>query len=329
MGPPAHTVLVTGATGFIGRAVVARFARDGHRVIAGSRSALLPARGLPAGVRALALDITRPETIAAAIAEVDVVIHTAARVGEWGPPADFHATILAGTKNLIAVCATQPLRRFVHLSSTIFYGLRGSGVMTESMLPGDCRWPCAEAKVAAEAEVRRAHRDQDLPAVILRPANVFGPGSPHWTERPAALLRRGSLILPHDAGAANLVYIDNLVEAIVSVVQHDAAVGEIFNVVDDTDLTWAELFGTYAAALDRPPVTTRPPWFLYTLASLLEARATVTGAAPLLTRNAVDYLRFRGSYAPTRLRERLGFEAPVPLPQALANTAESLRHRSR
>ncbi len=328
MSSKSATVLVTGATGTLGRAVIARLLRDGHRIVAASRAAPRRQSDFPQGVRPVSLDVTRPETLPPALEGVDVVVHAAAKVGDWGRREDFQAVIDGGTKNLVEACVDRRLERFVHLSSVMFYGLRGSGVMTESMLPGDCPWPYAEAKVTAEETVRRAHREQGLPTVILRPGNFFGPGSRLFTERPVELLRRGLLSLPPEAGKANLVFVENVAAAVGAVAFDEAAVGEVFNVVDDTELDWRGLFDLYAAALGARAVPTRPTWVLRSLAAGMEGVAHLTGRPPLITRDAIDYLRFRGTFAKNKLADCLGHQAEVPFEQALTRTADHIRKQA-
>ena len=327
MADTRPTVLVTGATGFLGRRVVERFARDGYPVVAGSRSAARLADEFPAGVRAVALDVTDPVSARSAVEGVDVVVHTAAKVGDWGRRRDFVSVLRDGTKNLLDAVVGRPLVRFVHVSSTIFYGTTGRGVMTEGMLPGHSPFAYGEGKVAAEHEVKSAREAHRIPTVILRPANIFGPGSTLWTDRPAELIQRGLMTLPRDHGKANPVYVDNVVEAIRLVCESDAAVGETFNVVDDDQLSWADLFGAYATVLGRGKVAIRAPWMLYGLAATLETLAGVTGRPPLLTRDAVTYLRFGGTYAQGKLAQRLGYQPAVGFDDALARTADYLEQR--
>ncbi|MBN2191404.1 MAG: NAD-dependent epimerase/dehydratase family protein [Polyangiaceae bacterium] len=329
MSAVPRTILVTGATGCLGRAVVARLARGGHRVIAASRHATTHPGGFPERVLPVVMDVTRPETIDPALEGVDVVVHAAARIGDWGGREEFLSVIRDGTRNLVAACATRQLTRFVHVSSVLFYGLHGSGVMTEGMLPGHMTTPYAEGKVAAEEIVREAQRTDGLRAVILRPANFFGPGSQLFTERPADLLLRGLLALPPDSGKANVVYIENVAAAIAAVSFDDAAIGEVYNVVDDTALGWRELFGVYAEALGVGAVATRPTWLLRSLGACFEGWSHISGRAPLLTRDAVDFVRFRGTYAMGKLAEQLGHEREVAFDAALARTADYLRSRRR
>ncbi len=327
MSGTRHTVLVTGATGFVGRRLVAHFTGQGHAVVAGSRSAPREDATFPAGVRTVALDITDPDTIPGALEGVDIVVHTAAKVGDWGSAEEFDLVLRQGTENLLAACGGHRLHRFVHLSSTLFYGITGRGTMTEGMLPGDSHMPYGDAKIAAEHAVKQARERLRLPTVILRPANIYGPGSPLWTDRPAELLLRGLLTLPLDHGRANVVFVDNVVAAVDAVCRHEAAVGETFNVVDDDQLTWQDFFNTYATGLGQKPVALRAPWLLYGLASTMEAVATVTGRAPLLTRSAVTYLRFGGTYAGDKLSRRLGYRPAMETPHALQHTVDYLRKR--
>lgn len=321
------TVLVTGATGFVGRRVVEHFSRLGMTVVAGSRTAPAQAATFPEGVRAVPLDITAPASIGAALEGVDLVIHTAAKTGDWGSRREFLRVLRDGTQNLVEACRGRTLTRFVHLSSVAFYGSTGRGLMTEGMLPGRADDPYAEGKILAEEIVKRGRVDHKLPAVILRPANIFGPGSELWTERPARAIQRGLMSLPSDRGKANPVHVDNVVAAISAVCNDDRAVGEIFNVVDDDELDWAAFFGTYAEALGKGPLVLRPPWALYSLASTLEAVGVVTRQPPLLTRSAVSYLRFGGIYGRGKLEHRVGYSPALSLADALRSTAEYVKER--
>jgi nucleoside-diphosphate-sugar epimerase len=323
-----HTVLVTGATGFVGRHLVERLVRDGYEVVAGSRSAAKQATSFPAGVRTVTLDITDPATLGPALEHVDIVVHAAAKTGDWGRPREFERVLRDGTQHLLDACVRHRLSRFVHLSSAIFYGTTGRGAMTEGMLPGHSHLPYGEGKIAAEHAVKQAREQHGLPTVILRPANIFGPGSRLWTDRPARLIEQGLMSLPLDYGKANPVFIENVVEAVCTVCRHDGAIGDTFNVTDDDQLTWRDFFGAYAAALGKGEIALRAPWMLYGLASSLETLASVTGRPPLLTRHAVTHLRFQGTYAPSRLAERLGYRPVVGIQEALRRTADYLRDRT-
>ena len=91
-----QTVLITGATGFLGSYLVKRFYREGARVIAASRTTTSKGSSFPDGVRSVDIDITNPDTLPAAVNEADIIIHWAAKVGDWGRPQEFMKTIREG-----------------------------------------------------------------------------------------------------------------------------------------------------------------------------------------------------------------------------------------
>jgi nucleoside-diphosphate-sugar epimerase len=130
--------------------------------------------------------------------------------------------------------------------------------------------------------------------------------------------------LPADCGKANPVFVDNVVEAIRVVSEHEAAVGDTFNVVDDDQLSWDDFFGAYAEALGKGPIVRRPPWQLYWVAGSLETVARLTGRPPLLTRSAVTYFRFGGTYARGKLERVVGYQPTIGVTDALRRTAETL-----
>ena len=229
----SHTVLITGATGFLGRSLVKRFHHDGARVIAASRTASSKANLFPSGVRPVDMDITDPGALFSALKGADVVIHAAAKVGDWGRPQTFVESICNGTENLLRALKKEKLKQFVYISSVAVYGSERSGAMTEDSTADGLSWPYAAAKAAAEKIVMEFYGTYNIPVTIIRPANVFGPGSEHWTDRPAEIIRKGMMNLPSGFGKSNTVFVENVVEGIACACNHPAAIGESFNISDD------------------------------------------------------------------------------------------------
>src|SRR5205823_5243768 len=125
-------------------------------------------------------DVTSPASLAAAVAGVDVVFHSAALVTNWAPWSAFHATTVQGTENVLQAAAHAAVQRFVHISTIRVYDdryCRRHGVVTEEAPHGPCGFRAfghyARAKVLAEAAVWR-YRDR-LPVSVIRPAWIYGP----------------------------------------------------------------------------------------------------------------------------------------------------------
>ncbi|MFC1516238.1 NAD-dependent epimerase/dehydratase family protein [Thermodesulfobacteriota bacterium] len=324
---PSQKVLITGATGFLGQRLVNRFHHEGARVIAASRTAVSKANLFPSDVQPVDMDITNPDTLPSVLENVEIVIHAAAKVGDWGRPQTFVESILNGTENLLNALNREKLKQFIYISSVAVYGSDRAGVMKEDLEVDVLPWPYAAAKAAAEKVVMEFYSHYNIPVTIIRPANVFGPGSGIWTDRPAEIIRKGMMNLPSGFGKSNTVFVENVVEGIVCACTHPAAIGEIFNISDDYLVGWDEFFLNYAAVFGKSKIVVLPVWLMKATAILLESISGLTGKPPLITRIAIDFLRFRGTYSIEKARRLLGYQPPFSRDKAFRITREYLEEK--
>lgn len=245
-------VLVTGATGFIGsRLAEILTLGKGWQVRAlvhnpgnASRLARLP-------VEMVQGDLGSPQEAQRLVEGCDTVIHCA--IGTtWGERQKIFAVNVGGTHNLAVAALAQGVNRFVHMSTIAVHGHDVTGTMDETtpLRPpkGD---DYSESKVEAEHALLQLARN-GLPAVILRPACVYGPFSRIFITRPMEALPEGRFHLLGQAnGPSNMVYVDNLIEAILRSVEAPEATvkGEIFTITDEDQLSWREFYEYFAQAL--------------------------------------------------------------------------------
>jgi len=275
------------------------------------------------------IDITNPDTLPAAVNEADIIIHTAAKVGDWGRPQEFMETIRDGTGHLLRMLNKKRIKQFIHISSVAVYGIEHTGVVTEEMTIGGARsWPYSIPKVAAEEIVMDYYRNQNIPVTIIRPANIYGPGSYHWTDRPAEVIEKGLVNLPKGFGKSNTVFVENVVEAIVGSCTNSAAIGEAFNIRDDFLVGWDEFFLNYASVYGKSKISVLPVGVMKSIASTMEIVSMITGKAPLITRLAIDFLRFQGIYSIEKIRELLKLQLPFDKEKAFGITRQYLKDRS-
>lgn len=246
-----HTILVTGAGGFIGGWLVEMIHLGGvARVRAGVRSWAGAARlgRLPLDV--ILCDVLDPAQIAEALAGVDCVIHCA-----YGS----EQVTVQGTMNMLAAARRAGTGRFVYISTTEVYG-HASGHVDESHPLRTNLSAYGDAKVAAE-EACWEYQRQGLPLTVIRPSIVYGPFGRTWTVDLAARLLSGrwDLLAGQGEGICNLVYVADLARAILLAARHPAAVGQAFNVRGPEPLTWNQYFARYNAALRLPELGVRPP----------------------------------------------------------------------
>jgi nucleoside-diphosphate-sugar epimerase len=266
--------LVTGAHGFVGKALCAELARRGHAVRMASRSAGAGAEGLAQAVVVASVDADTKWS--AALSEQDVVIHLAARVHVMNdrsadPLAEFRKVNVAGTLNLARQAAAAGIKRFVFVSSVKVNGeftLPGRA-FTESDVPAP-QDAYGVSKHEAESGLRQIALDTGMELVIIRPPLVYGPGvKANFSALMRAVRRGWPLPLGMVHNQRSLVALDNLVDFIVICAAHPQAAGQTFLVSDGHDLSSAELVrGLARAAGVSARLLPVPLWCLHAAAAL-------------------------------------------------------------
>ena len=312
-------VLVTGADGFVGRAVCAELARAGETVVAGTRGAV----PVPHAHDARALgDLARPRDLDDLLEDIDAVVHLAARVhvaadSSPDPAAAYRELNVDATRRLGQAAARAGVRRLIFLSSVKVHGERTIGrPFVETDAP-DPRGPYALSKLEAEqalAEISQA----GLETVVLRPPLVYGPGV---KANFLALLRLCDSALPLPLGAVsgnrrNLVYVDDLAGAIRVCLAHPHAAGRTYLVASGPALSTAQLARELRRALGRPERLLPVPPDALRLLARLAGRADAAGR--LVDSLAVDA---------GRIASELGWRSGWSLAEGLKSTVDWYRGR--
>jgi nucleoside-diphosphate-sugar epimerase len=312
----ATRVLVTGATGFVGRALVRRLLADGRQV----RAAVRPgATALPREVETAVIGDIGPETDwRTALAGVGAIVHLAARahvLRDSSP--DVHALYRAvntlGALRLAEAAAAAGVRRFVFLSSARVHGDHSTGAPFTESSPLAATDPYGRSKAEAERGLAALAAAGGLDPVILRPPLVYGPGARGNFARLVRLVARG---VPLPLGAVrnrrSLVFVGNLVDAIVRSLDHPAAARETFMVSDGEDVSTPELIRRIARVLGKSTRLTPVPPAVLRLGGRLVGRSD--DVARLLDDLVVDS---------SRIGERLGWRPPFTLDEGLAACRET------
>jgi nucleoside-diphosphate-sugar epimerase len=284
------TTAVTGASGFIGSAVARRLEAEGDEVI----------RVDVAGNPDRRADVTDPSSTVAALAGADAILHAAAIVSERGRMRDFVATNTRGTRNVLDAAAG---RRTLVIASVAGWGYEFARDLDEDAPPRPCGIPYIDTKGATETLALRRG------ATVIRPGDVYGPASLQWVIRPLEMMRAKQFFLPSPGdGLMTLVYLDDLVDAIVRALKTPKAAGRAYTVWDGEAVTAREYFSLLG------PVRTLP-------APLLKAAARAFGMGPA----ALTFVSRRATYPNTRAREELGWEPRTSLRDGMARTLEWAR----
>jgi nucleoside-diphosphate-sugar epimerase len=239
------TTLVTGATGFIGGRVVEALHQAGRPFRAGLRSWSSAARVARLGAPLVPCDVLNPDQVAGAMDGVDAIVHCAMGDSE---------VIVRGTQNVLAAALHAGVRQVIHLSSAEVYG-DVSGRIDESAPLAQEGESYALAKIQAEG-VCSDYVGRGLAVVVLRPSVVYGPYSSFWSTELAQRLQSGRwrLFERHGQGNCNLVYVDDLVRAMLLLLGRRTVAGGVYNVVGPDALTWNDYFSAYNTALGFAPL---------------------------------------------------------------------------
>ncbi|MGE5241347.1 MAG: UDP-glucose 4-epimerase family protein [Bacteroidota bacterium] len=326
-------ILVTGANGFIGQALCRALIKAGHNIRCAARSGA-PNRNIgnsyvQAGTSGLsvaqtgeALETVRigdigPDTDwAAALTGIEAVVHLAARVhvlkeSARNPLAEFRLVNVAGTERLARMAVTAGVRRLVYVSS-----IKVNGEHTHEIPFTEADTPAPQdayglSKWEAEQALLKIAEQTGLEVVILRPPLVYGPGVGGNFLRMMNLVNRGlPLPLGTIRNSRSLVYLGNLVDALIACVGHPHAPGNIFLIGDGEDVSTPELIRRLAQAMGRRPHLVSFPPALLRLAGLL------TGKSAEIER-LLGSLRVDSS----RIRRELEWTPTFSMVQGLRDTA--------
>jgi nucleoside-diphosphate-sugar epimerase len=323
--------LVTGASGFVGRTLVETLLTANHqpRGFVRPTSRVEPLKRL--GVELCFGDLRDPESLDRAAQGVDVVFHTAARVGVWGRPQEYQEANVRGTYHVLEAMRKAGVPRLVHFSSVAVYGLN-TGLISESRPVQRIGDPHGDTKIDAEELVQESAQVHQLAVTVLRPALIYGPYDRNYIPRTAQNILKGRMrIVGPGDNFAPLIYGEDLAKLAVRAAESEAAAGQTFNVAGGEPVTWTEFLSTLADYLGiRLPRRHIPYPLLYSAAWVLEAIWKRAGARepPPATRFGTRMYGSDWRYDMTKAETLLTFRPSVFHKEGLARTVAWMKEEN-
>lgn len=326
-------VLVTGAGGFVG-GVVARMLRargDEVRTVARGDYPDLAKLGC-VHVRG---DLADPKVAPDAVAGMDAIIHVAAKAGVWGKAADYEASNVTATQNLLDAAVQHRITRFVFTSSPSVTFDGGDAVHANESLPYPPKHLAHYPRTKAEAERRvlAANGKNGLRTCALRPHLVYGPGDPHLLPRLVQRAKAGKLAWIGAGNQVDVTYVDNAAHA--HLLALDALAGEApkpagkaYFISQGTPVHPDAWVGALLSAIGIPPVTRRVRLpIAYAAGAVMEAAWSLFGlkGEPMMTRFVAAQLGTSHHYDLTAARNDLGYQLLVSDDEAHRRTVAWLQ----
>jgi len=308
--------LITGAAGFVGTALCKRMLDEGWLVRGAVRS-LSDQKRLPGGIEAVSVGSIGPDTVwTHALAGVDIVIHLAARTHvtrevDLDSLKQYRMINVAATDRLARAAVAAGVKRFIYLSSVKVNGEGKAEPYTERDMPAP-EDPYGISKWEAEQALHRIEAESGIEVVILRPPLIYGPGVKANFIDLIKIVRCGiPLPFARVHNRRSLIYLGNLVDALITVCIRLEPAGQTYLVSDGVDVSTPELIRRISGAFGRPARLFSFFPHLLRFAGRLLGKTSAIGR--LLGSLAVDT---------SKIQHELDWKAPFTMEQGLKETAE-------
>jgi predicted dehydrogenase/nucleoside-diphosphate-sugar epimerase len=326
-------VLVTGANGLIGRHLVRRLLQEGKPVRIFVRRQPDAEFRNDSNIEVFLGDLGDPVAVDRAVAGTEIVYHVGAAMK--GSADDHERGTVCGTQNIVDSVLRHAAERLVYVSSLSCLHAavaRRGDVITED-------WPVepfptkrgayTQAKTAAEKIVRDAVRDRHLPAVVLRPGRVFGPGMTLLTPEVARKIGNSFVILGDGTRELPLVYVEDVIDALVLAAETSKLDGRVFHVVDRARITQNQVVGDYIEKnANQAKVIHVPVAIAYSLALGFEVLTKVLKRPGPLSIYRVKSALARMQFDCTRAENELGWQPRIGVASGLQETMAAERVNS-
>jgi nucleoside-diphosphate-sugar epimerase len=319
-------VFVTGANGFIGRAVMTRYRGLGAEVCGVDMTA-------DSAWNVVAGDVAEPGSWQTHARGADLVVNTAAVVSNTAPRELYWRISVNGVRKTLDAAVAGGAKRFVQISSCAAFGKRFPPNAEET-------YPVAaatgrsydDAKGGGEHPALAAHASGEMACTIIRPGDVYGPGSRPWVLIPLETIATSSaFVLPaHGKGILSPTYIDDLVDGIVLAAGSTVAAGHIFTLTGGRGVTCAEYFAYHWRWAGKPGSPRSYSTGTVTrLATLAATVRRVLGQKSEAGPESLALLTKPGTFSIEKARRMLGYEPKVPLEEGMRRTEAWLRETGR
>ena len=317
------TTVVTGATGFLGSALVTKLIKQRQSVRILVRDEKKARQQFADAVTIVPGDITDAAPVQQVVDGATTIYHLAGSLYHPSIPTElYRRTHVEGTRILLKACQGQTqVRRIVHVGTTGVYGVTGEVPATEDapLAPTN---PYEATKLEGELLALSAYQEQGLPVTVVRPGLVYGPGDLHLLSFFVSINKGQFRVIAGGNALLHPIYIDDLVAAFLLGAESPLAVGHSYNIAGEHPVTVRELATAIAHALGKElPRGSIPLWLANVASDLFAVTPGMRGERAPLTHSRVQFLTHSRLYDISRARSELGFAPKIGLEEGMKLTA--------
>ncbi len=320
--------LITGVTGMVGRYLAESLRKEGAQVKALVRQPLQSPWLEGLGIDCIQGDLENSRALSQAIDGVTHVIHTAAKVGDWGPVEEFRKVNVDGLNHLLVGCKGGKIQRFVHLSSLGVYAAKDHHQTDETVAPPDRHMDgYTQSKVESEKLALTLGKSLGVPLTVVRPGFIYGPHDRTVVPNLLSKIQSGAFkYLGSGQQALNCIFVGNLVHGIRLALEMPQAVGEVFNLTDGESVSKRRFVETLCEKLKikAPSHLGVPMPVARVMASVGEGLYRFLGARnpPILTKAKLKFLGLNLDFSIEKAKRVLGFQPPFSFNQGMDQTVD-------
>ncbi|HEX7737349.1 MAG TPA: NAD-dependent epimerase/dehydratase family protein [Ktedonobacteraceae bacterium] len=316
-------ILVTGATGFLGGALVTELVKRQQQVRVLARDVQKAHAYFGGAATIIPGEVTNQGQVLRALEGVDTLYHLAGRLYHTATPTElYYETHVKGTRIILNACLEQKyLQRVIHVSTTGVHGITGSTPAAEDA-PFAPTNPYEKTKLEGELLALHAYQEHGLPVSIIRPGLVYGPGDLHLLGFFRAIQKGLFRVIAGGKACLHPVYIDDMVSAFLLCARSEQTIGRIYNIAGNQVVTIHQLANSIARALGRNlPGGSIPLWLANLASDIFSITPGTQGEQAPLTRSRVNFLTHSRVYDISRARSELGYAPTIDMDEGLKLTA--------
>lgn len=318
-------VLITGATGFLGKYIIQELEENNYEIVAFGRNENIGRSLESEKVSFFKGDFTKIEDLYEATNNVDMIIHAGALSTVWGKWEDFYQTNVIGTENVLKVCRKRKIKKLIYISSPSIYASAKDqiAIKEEEAPPENDLNFYIKSKIIAEKKIKEY---SDVASVILRPRGIFGIGDTSIIPRLLKLNKEKAIPLFNNGeNKVDISCVENVALAVRLALESEKAVGNTYNITNDEPMAFKEILDLFFSEMNMAGNYRHLNYnFMKIVVSILESiyKILKIDKEPILTKYTLYLLRYSQTLSIEKAKKDLAYKPKITIIEGIKKYVE-------